>query len=257
MEKFILNNNKKILELFRKYYNFNLKSDFENIKHFDYIFEIIETLEIPSTSLRKVSFDASSKIKGMYLSDEKKIVINPYYIEGCYKLGYINNQKKILEYFVILTHELIHAYQDFYKNNFMTDKSLILKISEIMHSYIAKEDYIYLPEEVNANVLSSLFAYSVSKEIDGFNEIEFAKRIIIYFLSLGLYRKKSIINSQFNYLYYKLNKENFDEKILQFSDEESIYYGLRKSSETLDKILTSYQTQNLCFDINKERRLKL
>ena len=113
-----------------------------------------------------------------------------------------------------------------------------------------------MPEEVNANLISSFLIYQLSSQELNICCKHISEKIFIYFLSLGLFDEENNINSQLKYLFKVLLNKEYFEYFPNLNEIDKVIYGLTKQSQTMEFIKTSYQTQKLCFDINFERRLK-
>ena len=163
MKKMIINCNNGLKTIFLDYYLYLRYSDFESDKSFDYIFCILDLLEINLTYLKHISFSNSINSQGVYIPEKKSIILNPSTIKACNSLGYINRKEMILSYFNLLIHEITHVLQRIYKDNYYNDISKILKISDDL-KFLSNNGYdlhSLFPDEMNANINASVFLYNL------------------------------------------------------------------------------------------------
>lgn len=258
MERLVLANYDKIRLILKEYFNFLSNYSISNKKSLDYVLNIFEASDLTNNYLNTIFFNSTLESNGIYDYYNKKIELNPYYLEGSFKLGYISKEEMILDYFILLMHEIIHVYQKMYIENFNTDKSRVLKLSNELKMNLQNKINFQrlLPEEVNANLISSFLIYQLSSQELNICCKHISEKIFIYFLSLGLFDEENNINSQLKYLFKVLLNKEYFEYFPNLNEIDKVIYGLTKQSQTMEFIKTSYQTQKLCFDINFERRLK-
>ena len=247
-------NSSKIDNTFLEYYSYLMHNEIETDNSIDFVFSITDDLQIPHKYLKTFCFDYSLKSNGIYIPEEKKI-INTNKINACYKLNFYSREKMILSYFNLLLHELTHVYQKNYKDNYDDDKSTILQLSEKLKFLSNNDYYLYslFPDEVNANITSSSYLYTFGKN-NNLEELKFLEKSLIYFLTLGIINSDNIINSQLKYLYKLILDTEYEENFNSLNDIETVSFGVTKSNSTMKKLIKSYQTQEMCFDIDNIRR---
>lgn len=252
MKKMIINYNNELETILLEYYTYLMNNCFDSDKSFDYIFSILELLEINPTYLKTISFDNSIKTQGIYIPEEKTIILNTSTIKACNSLGYINRQEMILSYFNLLFHEITHVFQKIYKENYYNDISKVLGISDNLKflSNNGYDLYSLFPDEINANINASVILYNLGINNELIGNYKYLEKSLIYYLTLGLFHNKQIINSQLKYLHKLLLDIDFDEDFNFIDENDHLYLGLTKSEYIMNCLLNSYQTQNLCFDIN-------
>ena len=251
MKTVLFKNDNELNNIFKDYYLFLLDNDFDSKRSFEFIFNILDYLTISSKYLQTITFDSNINSFGMFIPNKKTIIINFSKLKGCYYLNFIDKKELILSYLNLIIHEITHVYQKFYKDNFCDDFSEVLRISECFR-LMSKDDfklYYFFPDEIHANLNSSVYLYNLEKNNNLSNKLNYLEKRLIYYMTLGIIRNNQIINSQLKYLYKELLGIGFEEKFDSLKEIDCLYLGLTKSNQCLKKILKSYETQKLCFDI--------
>lgn len=249
MVKMLMNYNPELGRILTEYRNFLATNNINSLNSLDYIFEIINYYEISKKYFEKFEFNDSLKCNGVFIPEQRKIVLNTSLLDGAYKLHFISFEQMIMDFFSILLHEINHLLQFRYRDLVDDDIAFVLNISEFLKhqsSTRKKELHDLFPDEIDSNIRSSKLIYEVEKS-------ELAEKNLVFFLTLCTIYKNRIINSQIDYLYEQLFNSKFDEEI---GNINSIYYGLEKDKDLLQAIVDSYQSHCLCVDIDGGRRLK-
>ncbi|MGN1379212.1 MAG: hypothetical protein ACI4XR_02295 [Bacilli bacterium] len=249
MVKMLMNYNPELGRILTEYRNFLATNNINSLNSLDYIFEIINYYEISKKYFEKFEFNDSLKCNGVFIPEQRKIVLNTSLLDCAYKLHFISFEQMIMDFFSILLHEINHLLQFRYRDLVDDDIAFVLNISEFLKhqsSTRKKELHDLFPDEIDSNIRSSKLIYEVEKS-------ELAEKNLVFFLTLCTIYKNRIINSQIDYLYEQLFKSKFDEEI---GNINSIYYGLEKDKDLLQAIVDSYQSHSLCVDIDGGRRLK-
>lgn len=170
-------------------------------------------------------------------------------LDAAYKLNFISYDQMIVDFLTLLFHEINHILQFRYRDIICDDITKILNISyHLKLSSFSKIKKIHdlFPDEIDSNIRASKVVYdTIGNEISEQN--------LIYFLKLSILYNDKIIYSPLEFLYNDILGIHIDET---FKNVNSIYYGLRKTQGLVDAIIDSYQTHELCVDIDGERRLK-
>ena len=82
MNSILFKDNGELNSIIIDYYNYLLVNNFESEKSFDYIFYLLDNLNIYKDYVETLSFNNCLKSNGIYLSENKKIVINLSRING-------------------------------------------------------------------------------------------------------------------------------------------------------------------------------
>lgn len=245
---FELDFNKYLNQILIEYYEYLIKTNnFFSRKSFDYIYSIVEYLNIERSLLNKVVFNDNNLVNGIYLYDSKKICININKFQE-----FLKKEKLIIEYFLILFHELNHVLQR--KRIIMCpdlNTSEIIRLSDTLRSSIDISFYNFLPDEIHSNLLSSTLIYQFLQENDNKYLHLMEKIILSYLVCDRIKNNKIIINSTFNYLYQSIFKKEYDETNLKLSDYETIVYGFEKSKTIIDELELSYKEQEITNKIKK------
>lgn len=254
MKSIVFENSDNLNEIFNNYYLYLLNNNFESDGSFNYIFDVLDCVNVSSEYLKSLSFDSMLKSNGIYIPESKKIILNIDKINACHTLGIRDKTECILLYFNLLIHELTHAYQHMYKCNYRDDVSKILIDSENL-KFLSNNDYNFyslFPDEVNANLNSSIYLYNFIKSHKDIDKLDFVEHILVYYLTLGLFNGNKEINSQIRYLYKELLGCDYEDKFCDFQEIDNIFCGLTKLSSTMKDLKNCYLTQKLCFDIKSE-----
>ncbi len=249
-----------LLPLINEYYLFLKNNSIYDERNFDYIFNFLNIFDIPINYINSFKFDENLPINGVYLKDKRQIILNLKKLIIAEKYKIINREILIIEYFILLFHEIIHVLQNIYCDNYNDNKSQILKTSfnlkKEFPQYIHKYHELY-PDEVNSNFRSNLLVYSYLLQYKNTSEITiWEEKNLIQNISRSIITNSYIINSQIKYLYKIIINMAYEEKIYDFTQNDCVSFGVTKNDITLKNIIDSYQTQILCFDINNvERRL--
>lgn len=125
MSSILFKDNGELNSIIIDYYNYLLVNNFESEKSFDYIFYLLDNLNIYKDNVETLSFNNCLKSNGIYLSDNKKIVLYLSRINGCLNLGIKEKDEIVIAYLNLLFHEITHAYQKLYKENYNNEISEI------------------------------------------------------------------------------------------------------------------------------------
>lgn len=248
MNKILMTYSEELKKIYFDLYEHLKSNDLNTKKTMEYIFDIIEFYEINEKYFKRLEFDSNLKCKGVYIPDDKKIILNTSLLDAAYKLNFISLEQLAIDFYTLILHEINHLLQFRYRNLIFDDTTKVLNISESLKCYLhkIKELHDIFPDEIDSNLRSSKVVY----DIIGNN---LSEQNLIYFLKLSMVYKNMIINSPLEYLYNYLSNKYFD---YNFENVNSIYYGLRKSQDLFNAMIDSYQTHNLCVDIEGERRLE-
>ena len=249
MEKMLMNYSDELKEIFLDYQVFLKTKSINSHGSFDYIYDIINYYGFSKKYIEKVEFDAHLKCKGVFIPNQRKIIINTSILEGAYQLGFITNEQMTIDYFGLLLHEINHILQFRYGDLVDDNITYLLNVSEKLKNYSPNkinELHDLFSDEIDSNIRAAKLLYE-------FNKNKMAEKNLIYFLTLSTICKNKIINSQIDYLYKELLGTSFDTKL---QNVNPIYYGLEKDKNLLQAIIDSYQTHYLCVDIDGGRRLK-
>ena len=85
MERLVLANYDKIRLILKEYFNFLSNYSISNKKSLDYVLNIFEVSDLTNNYLNTISFNSTLKSNGIYDYYNKKIELNPYYLEGSFK----------------------------------------------------------------------------------------------------------------------------------------------------------------------------
>lgn len=246
----ILKLDKNLIEVLIGYYIFLVEHSTYDNNNYIYLYEILKTLDISEQYVKSIIFDDCLDSGGIYLPNEKIIVINLKELTAIKYLNFITIDEYILEYFKLLFHEINHVLQTIYRINYNDDIKKILD-SSIYLKTISKQNNIYFhkyyPDEIDSMLKSSILIRDFSKFYLS-KELSYCEKNLIRCLKAPLYYENKIINSQYIFLYKKLCNIDTNEPY-NLSEIENIYYGLTKSKQTLNNILRSNQTHKLCLKI--------
>ena len=250
--------NKNIIlkQALKEYYIYLLNNEIYSNKSIDYVFEIIDSLNIEIKYLNNFTLDNNLKTDGVYLPNQKSIILNINPLLVSYHLKQLTKEQLILEYFTLLFHEINHTLQYKYQQEIKDDISNILNESNYLKTIsLEKRRYLHdlFPDEIDSHLTSISFLYNFFQTNKELNiNIKDIEPRIIYFLTLGIINKNIIINSQLNYLYKYLLNISYNKKYDNLSELDHIYYGLTKNTETMNNIIRSYKTKKLYLKLKKE-----
>lgn len=251
MKSVVFKNAETLNKLFSDYYLYLMEHDIESKNSVDYIFYVLDYLNISSKYLKTFIFDNSITSNGIYIPEDKTIKMNISKIKGCLYLNYIDRNEYVLSYLNTLIHEITHVYQKLYKDNYKDDISNILRISEEL-KFLSNNDYnLYalFPDEIHSNFNSSIFLYNLEKENHISGKLDYLERSIIYYITTGMMLNGKIINSQLKYLYKLLLGIEYNEEFDSLDRIDRLYLGITKNKQDINDILKSYQTHKLCLNI--------
>lgn len=248
MDKILMTYCDELKKIYFDLYEHLKSNDLNSKKTMNFIFEIIKFYEISEKYFNRLEFDNNLKCKGVYLPEDRKIIFNISMLDAAYKLNFISLEQLAVDFYTLILHEINHLLQFRYKNLTFDNITKVLNISELLKCYLhkAKELHDLFPDEIDSNLRPSKVVYDIIGN-------DLSEQNLIYFLKLSMVYKNIIINSPLEYLHKYLLNEGFDKK---FENINSIYYGLRKNQDLFNAMMDSYQTQKLCVDIDKERRLE-
>lgn len=249
MDKMFLCMDSELKKILIDYCNFLTLNKTSDLKSIDYIFSIIDHFDISNKFLETICFDSNISVNGLYIPDDKKIILNTAKLEAAYKLHFISHKQMVVDYFSLLLHEINHVLQFRYRHEITDEISRILGLSEILKDCSRgdlKKYHDLFPDEVDSNIRSAKVVYELGD--DSISEIN-----LVNYLMLSVMYKNTIIKSQIHFLYHFILNVNFNET---FKNANRIFYGLPKDDEVMESIINSYQTQCLCIDIDNERRLR-
>lgn len=230
-------------ELLFEYWNL-LKSESKNnsIKNLSFIYEIVKILNL-GDEIKNISFeDDESYIGGYYNFDEKKLTLNIQKLLQAKSLSIISNENFVIEYLTILFHEMFHAVQYKYMNNF---NNYLISIMKRLSIYIKQNINLnnqlhdLIPDEREASVESAKLIYVFAKQNNILNEEEKNETVnnLNFYLTNGYFYKNKISI----YPYQSISK--FDKTIPILIDEEvnlynKLIYGLDiKNNPTLSLLV--------------------
>lgn len=207
------------------------------------IYEIVEVLNL-SDEIKFVSFDDDiSCIGGYYNFKEKKLILNIKKLIQFKKLNIISGDNFTIEYLTILFHEIFHAIQYQYMNNYddylistMKRLSIDIKQNKILNTQL----HDLIPDEREASIESAKLIYDFAQQncllnIEERDEID--KNLNFYLTNGYLYRKKISI-----YPYQSILK--FDKEIPKLVYEKlenynKLIYGLDiQNNPTISLLVT-------------------
>ena len=218
-------------ELLSTYWDL-LKSESKNnpINSLSLIYEIVRILNL-GDEIKNISFeDDMSYIGGYYNFEEKKLILNIQKLLQAKNLDIISNNNFVIEYLTILFHEIFHAIQYQYMNNFndyliSTMKQLSICIKQNKNLNTQLHDLI--PDEREASIESAKLIYNFARQnnllsVEECNET--ANNLNFYLTNGYLYRNGISI-----YPYQSISK--IDRTIPMLIDEEidtynKLIYGL-------------------------------
>lgn len=228
------------------YFNYLKENDVYSDKSFDYVFDIVDFLNIEKKYFAEMVFDEQLKSEGVFLPQEKKIKLNLKNILMLKKLKYLSVEEYILEYYTLLLHELNHLFHYRNKRESCDDVATLLRNCDIIRLKAGQKyrDFSkFFPDEIDSYLKSS-------KLVDKFVEYNMikdnnsSKNRLVYYLTFNIFNGNEIINSQYDYLKYILFNEHCTN--YHFSDEiQNVYYGLAKKDETINSLLDTYRSQEL------------
>ncbi len=206
------------------------KSENDSAKYLSLIYEIVKTLNL-SDEIKNISFENDiSYIGGYYNFKEKKLTLNIQMLLQAKNLNILSDTNFIIEYLTILFHEIFHAIQYQYMNNFnnyliSTMKQLSIHIKQNRNLNSKLHDLI--PDEREASIESAKLLYDFAKQNILLSTEEHNETIsnLNYYLTNGyLYRNGLSI-----YPYQSISK--FDKTIPILIDENvddynKLIYGL-------------------------------
>ncbi len=252
----LLNGSNELYGILKKYYHYLINNHIYSEKSLDYIFEIIDLFEIEKRYFELFSFDENLKSNGVFLPNKKSIILNIKDLLLAKNIDAINIDTFIIEYFILLLHEINHLMQYKYMNELNDNISNIMRESAILRRNVSniRNYHDMFPDEIDSHIRSSNIVNSfINNYCELIKNSNISEKRLIYFISLGIINDKEIINSQFDYIHKLLLGNSYNKSYNELPELLHIYYGLEKKNTTMNKIISSYQTQKLCLDINERR----
>lgn len=240
-------------ELLLIYWNL-LKYESKNdlINNLSLIYEIVGILNL-NDEIKNISFEDDASYIGEYYNfEEKKLTLNIQKLLKLKNLNVISNDNFAIEYLTILFHEIFHAIQYQYMNNF--DDYLISTIKRLsicikQNRSLNTQLHDLIPDEREASIESAKLIYYFAKQnnllsIKECNET--ANNLRFYLANGYLYRNKISI-----YPYQSIS--TFDKTIPMLIYEEIDTYN--KLIYDLD--IQNNPTLSLLINESNKRLLKL
>lgn len=251
--------NNSINDLLNDYYKFlNIKNICSN-KSIEYLHYIVKILGLENY-VASIDYDFNLPCNGIYDQVNKRILLNINELLLSYKIKALNFEQIIVEYLTLIFHEFNHALQN--KVMFERENSCIsdvLKLSKYLKEIAGNKRKYYhdlFPDEIDSNIKSGLIVneFFLNNRDLFINHVNL-ERNLIYYLSLGYINNGIMLPvSQISFLCSNLLKEKIEEEKYKLKDFECLLYGFKKSKFLNDKLLKSYQTQRMCFDIYMEEK---
>lgn len=243
-----LNLNQELSVILKDFKNFLKDKSIIDKRCLDFISYILDLYDISKSYVNAISFDSKLESKGLYSPFNKKIIFNISYLDAAYKLGFITSDQELNEYFNLILHEINHVLQYRYKNSIDNDVSKILKMSDELKIQSQEKYYLYynlFPDEIDSNIRAANI-------VNKLNMFGCSETFLINSLITSMQFNNYLIPSQFQFLHKQILKLDVDDK---FELINPLYYGTKKEDELIKAVIKSYQTQELCVDIDRGRRL--
>ena len=237
-------------ELLSTYWNLLKSISKENlVNYLSLTYEIIETLNLVD-EIKNISFcDDASYVGGCYNFEEKKLTLNIKKLLQLRKLNIISNNNFIIEYLTILFHEIFHAIQYQYMNNYsdylistMKRLSIDIKQNRILNNQL----HDLIPDEREASIESAKLIYYFAQQNRLLNTEEYNetnKNLNFYLTNGYLYSKKLSI-----YPYQSISKFDNTIPILIYEKIETynkLIYGLDIKNNPTPSLLINEDNKRL------------
>lgn len=243
----------RLNKLLLSYWNLLKSCSKENlINNLSLIYEIINILNL-NDEIKNVSFECNtSYIGGYYNFEKRKLILNIQKLLQMRDLNIVSGENFIIEYLTILFHEIFHAIQYQYMNNYddylisiMKQLSIDIKQNKSLNSKL----HDLIPDEREASIESAKLVYKFMEKNNLSSTVERNEAManLNFYLTNGyLYGKKILI-----FPYQSIYK--FDKSIPILIDEDldvynKLIYGLNIYNNSIFSLLD--------FESNK-RLLKL
>ena len=243
-----LNSNQRLSIVLKDLKNFLKYNSISDRKCLDFISYILDIYDISKEYVNIISFDSNLRSKGLYSPIDKKLSFNVSYLEAAYKLGFITYDQILNEYFNLILHELNHVLQYRYKNSIDSDVSKILKMSDELKIKSKSKYYLFynlFPDEIDSNIRAA----NIINKLDLFDISEY---YLIESLTISMKYDDYLVPSQLQFLYKQILEIDIND---DFALINPFFYGTKKDDDLINTIIKSYQTQRLCVDIDRGRRL--
>lgn len=225
------------------------ESNNDSINNLSLIYEIVKVLNL-NDEIKNVSFeDDVSYIGGYYNFEEKKLTLNIKKLLQLRKLNIISNNNFIIEYLTILFHEIFHAIQYQYMNNYsdylistMKRLSIDIKQNRILNNQL----HDLIPDEREASIESAKLIYYFAQQNRLLNTEEYNetnKNLNFYLTNGYLYSKKLSI-----YPYQSISKFDNTIPILIYEKIETynkLIYGLDIKNNPTPSLLINEDNKRL------------
>lgn len=235
-----LNINDNVNDILREYYKYLLNNDLYNQDNNKYIFKLIKELYL-NDYIKYYSI--LSNTLGKYSQEEKQISINVASFSKYPK------QESIINYLIILLHEINHALQQ--KDLIEYNNKNILLFRELKSKLNYFKYHNYFPLEIDSILYSNYLIYIFSllnKDLNINNEL-LLNKLITVIKETHTY-EDIIVSSPISIITHE-NNINFN--IENLTTLESIYYGLPINKEIYLELINLINNKDQSF-IKRLRR---
>lgn len=235
-----LNINDNVNDILREYYKYLLNNDLYNQDNNKYIFKLIKELYL-NDYIKYYSI--LSNTLGKYSQEDKQISINVASFSNYPK------QESIINYLIILLHEINHALQQ--KDLIEYNNKNILLFRELKSKLNYFKYHDYFPLEIDSILYSNYLIYIFSllnKDLNINNELLLNKLITVI---KETHTYEGIIVSSPISIITQENNINFN--IENLTTLESIYYGLPINKEIYLELINLINNKDQSF-IKRLRR---
>ena len=248
-----LNNN--LNELVLDYFNY-LKNnlDLSNKKNIDYIFNIIEMLDIKD-NINKIMIGSNVGCNGYFNNQNKELVINFNELVQYNKMGILKTNILLIEYFTVLFHELYHALQYKYLEN--NTSLLISKMKRLSILFkktpnIDNQFHDLIPDEREASIESAKLVYKIfSNDLTDISKKEVEENLIFYLIN-----GYAMINNKFLNPISSINKsinglKNLNINCNILNDYNNLIYGFPVKQDLYYKLMETRYNQKIDKELMK------
>lgn len=213
----------ELLYLYYKYLLLNL--EISSKKSFSYIYDLFSILDLKN-EIQNIEFSSSSKFTSFYSIKDRKIFIDLGKIINFYKIGIVDKETIMLEFYTILFHEIYHAIQYKYLDN--NDVMSIMKKFSILikeNTLIDLKFHDLIPDEREASIESCRLIYSFYKNANIDDKEDNSYKNILFYLVNGYATINGNKISPYNTIIQELQQEYID-YFRHLSLYKKIVYGL-------------------------------
>lgn len=248
-----LNNN--LNELVLDYFNY-LKNnlDLSNKKNIDYIFNIIEMLDIKD-NINKIIISSNVGCNGYFNNQNKELVIDFNELVQYNKMGILKTNILLIEYFTVLFHELYHALQYKYLEN--NTSLLISKMKRLSILFkntpnIDNQFHDLIPDEREASIESAKLVYNIfSNNLTDISKKEVEENLIFYLIN-----GYAMINNKFLNPISSINKninglKNLNINCNILNDYNNLIYGFPVKQDLYYKLMDARYNQKIDKELMK------